>query len=310
MTSSLTLDGIVPPLCTPLTASGVVDTVSLERLVTRELDAGVHGVFALGSTGEVAFLTDADRATVIETVVGVVAGQVPVLAGVIDMTTARVRAHAARAVELGADGVVATAPFYTRTHEAEIDRHFRLLHEAVDAPIFAYDLPVSVGTKLDGAQLVELGEDDVIAGVKDSSGNDAALRGLVLAAKDAGLESFSILTGSEVTVDAALAFGVDGCVPGLGNVDPHAYVRLYGAARAADWATARGEQERLCRLFSLVEAGAPARMGRGSSALGAFKVALHLLGVIDSPRTSDPYIQLDADEVAVVRERLVAADLL
>lgn len=74
-------NGVIPPLCTPLTPEGDVDLASLERLCGFLLDAGVHGLFAGGSTGEIGQLTDSARATVIRTVVAVAAGQVPVLAG-------------------------------------------------------------------------------------------------------------------------------------------------------------------------------------------------------------------------------------
>src|SRR5205823_789377 len=109
--------GIVPPLCTPMTESFDVDTQSLQRLIEFQLDAGVHGLFVLGSTGETAFLTDKQRATVLEVVIHTVAGQVPVLAGIIDMTTARTLEHGRAAQRAGVDGVVVTAPFYTRVSQ-------------------------------------------------------------------------------------------------------------------------------------------------------------------------------------------------
>ena len=108
------LRGIIPPVCTPLTTDGEVDTQSLERHIGFLLDAGVSGLFMLGSSGEVAFLTDGQRDTVLEVAVKTNAGQVPVLAGAIDMTTSRVLDHAVRARDLGADAVVVTAPFYAR----------------------------------------------------------------------------------------------------------------------------------------------------------------------------------------------------
>lgn len=301
--------GIVPPLSTPLTADGEVDTGSLVRLTEYLLAAGVHGLFVLGSTGEVAFLRDDQRAQVIDTVVRTAAHQVPVVAGVIDTTTPRILPHLRQAEELGADQVVATAPFYTRTHPAEIENHFRLLAAASTLPIIAYDIPVAVHSKLDPAMLVRLAQDGVLAGVKDSSGDDAGLRGLVMAARPVA-DRFAILTGSELTTDAALAFGADGAVPGLGNVDPDGYVRLWDLVKKGDLVAARAEQDRLYELFGLVNAAETGRMGAASSALGAFKAALHLRGVIDSPRTADPYLPLNADEVARVRTRLEAAGLL
>lgn len=308
-TATPTLSGIIPPLSTPLTADGEVDVPSLERLIGYQLDAGVHGLFALGSTGEVAFLRDDQRTQVIETTVRVTAGQVPVVAGLIDMTTPRVIAQLRRAEAAGADAVVATAPFYTRTHPTEIDRHFRLIADAATVPVVAYDLPVSVHTKLSAALLLELADDGVLAGVKDSSGDDAGIRALVLGARQLSTP-FAVLTGSELTADAALAFGATGVVPGLGNVDPHGYVRLWDAAQRGDFTAARAEQERLFELFQLVTAGDPSRMGPASSALGAFKAGLHLRGIIDCPRTAEPYIQLNDAEIAHVRTRLDAAGLL
>ncbi|WP_030887941.1 dihydrodipicolinate synthase family protein [Streptomyces sp. NRRL F-5053] len=293
------LSGVVPPVCTPLDSSGEVDTASLARLVEHLLTGGVHGLFALGSTSEVAYLTDAQRATALETVVRTAAGRVPVLAGVIDTTTPRVLDHARSAATLGADGLVATAPFYTRTHPVEIARHFRRIRSEVRLPLFAYDLPVSVHTKLAPGLVRELAEDGTLAGLKDSSGDEGGLRRLLVAlggrhGRGRGpAPDFSVLTGSELTVDAALLAGADGVVPGLGNVDPAGYVRLFDAARAGDWARAAEEQERLVRLFDITDVGPEADMGRSSSALGAFKDALRQLGVVDRGDTAFPQVLLD-----------------
>ena len=79
MTTATALTGVIPPVCTPLTPDFEVDTASLTRLVDHLLAGGVDGLFVLGSTSEVAFLTDAHRKVVLDTVVGHVAGQVPVL---------------------------------------------------------------------------------------------------------------------------------------------------------------------------------------------------------------------------------------
>ncbi|MET8824707.1 dihydrodipicolinate synthase family protein [Streptomyces sp. NPDC004610] len=302
------LTGVVPPVCTPLTPEGEVDVPSLERLVDHLVAGGVHGLFVLGSTSEAAYLTDAQRRQVVETVAGHLGGSLPVLAGAIDMTTPRVLDHIAAAAAAGADAVVATAPFYTRTHPAEIDRHYRLLAERSALPVVAYDLPRSVHSKLSPSLVLALAADGVLAGLKDSSGDLGGFREVVLGAR--AIPGFSVLTGSEVVVDAALALGADGAVPGLANVDPHGYVRLYRLARANDPERARAEQERLCALFGLVGVGDPARMGGSSSALGAFKAALHLRGVIACPATAAPQIPLSPDEVEHVGKYLATAGLL
>ncbi|MGW3727755.1 dihydrodipicolinate synthase family protein [Streptomyces sp. NPDC000851] len=311
MTLPTPLIGVVPPVCTPLTPDREVDVPSLLRLVDHLMAGGVHGLFVLGSTSEAAYLTDGQRERVVRAVVDHVGGQLPVLAGAIDMTTPRVLDHVGRVTAAGADAVVATAPFYTRTHPAEIARHYRMLATASPVPVLAYDIPSAVHTKLAPELVLELAADGVLAGLKDSSGDLGGFRRVVTAARThPGLTGFTALTGSEVVVDAALALGADGAVPGLANVDPHGYVRLYRLCRVGDWERARAEQERLCALFGLAGVGDPARMGGSSSALGAFKAALHLRGVIACPATAEPQIPLSADEVERVGKFLAAAGLL
>jgi 4-hydroxy-tetrahydrodipicolinate synthase len=309
MTAGLT--GVVPPVCTPLTPGREVDVDSLAGLADHLIGGGVDGLFLLGSTSEVAFLTDEQRRTVLEAAVAHVAGRVPVIVGVIDMTTPRVLAHASDALRAGVDGVVVTAPFYARTHPVEIEEHYRLIKRAIgEVPLYAYDIPGCVnGVKLDADMVLRLAADGVLAGVKDSSGNEAGLRALVLGKRRAGLTDFTVLTGSELTVDGALLMGADGVVPGLGNVDPEGYARLVRLVAAEDWVAARAEQERLFDLFGMVDVGPTARMGRGSSAIGAFKAGLYLRGVIASPTTALPSIPLNDDEIATVGTYLDAAGL-
>ncbi|MER5182154.1 dihydrodipicolinate synthase family protein [Streptomyces sp. NPDC002896] len=311
MTFPAPLTGVVPPVCTPLTPDREVDTASLIRLVDHLVQGGVDGLFVLGSSSEAAYLPDRQRRAVVETVVGHVGGQLPVLAGVIDMTTPRVLDHVRYVTEAGADAVVATAPFYTRTHPAEIARHFRLIAAGSPVPVFAYDLPVSVHSKLAAGLVLELAAEGVLAGLKDSSGDEGGFRQVVMGARArSDVAGFSVLTGSELVVDSALAMGADGVVPGLGNVDPEGYVRLYRYCRAGDWERARAEQERLCGLFGMVGVGDAGRMGGSSSALGAFKAALYLRGVIDCPVTAEPQVPLSAGEVERVGKFLAGAGLL
>lgn len=296
------LRGVVPPVCTPFTADYEVDEKSLRRLINHLIDGGVHGLFVLGSTSEVAYLTDKRRADVIRIALDETAGRVPVVAGAIDMTTFRVNDHVRAAVEAGIDGIVLTAPFYVRTHPEEIALHFKLVKEACgDVPLYAYDIPVAAnGVKLETSTVLKMAKEGVIQGLKDSSGNDAGIRAVVLGAQKLGLKDFVVLTGSELTVDSALMAGAHGVVPGIGNIDPVGYVKIFDYVAAGNYKAARAEQERLTEMFGLVDVGAPSRMGRGSSALGAFKASLKLLGIIEDGRTAPPQIPLNPDEIAAI----------
>lgn len=302
------VSGIVPPVSTPMTEDFEVDEHSLRRLIAFHLDAGVSGLFMLGSTGEAVFLTDAQRARVLEIAVDAVAGRVPVLAGIVDMTTARCLDHARAARRAGADALVLTAPFYMTPSQYEVLEHFRCVRAAVDLPILAYDIPVAVHTKLERQTILALAREGTIVGVKDSSGSEATFRALAL--DRATLPRFVLFTGSELLVDLAVYVGASGAVPGLANVDPHGFVRLYRAAAAGDWQAARREQARIFRLFEIVRAATPGRMGGGSAAFGAFKTALMLRGVIATNVVGRPQSRLNDEEVARVREILRTVDLL
>ena len=89
--------GVVPPIVTPFNEDFTIDTESLRAQVERMIKAGIHGLFALGSSAEVAFLTRENRQVVLDTIIEQNAGRLPVAAGVIDMTTPRCLEHVADA---------------------------------------------------------------------------------------------------------------------------------------------------------------------------------------------------------------------
>lgn len=297
------LTGIVPPILTPFHTDGSLDLDSLDRLVDHLLDAGADGVFALGSSGQVAYLTDQQRQTVISRIVDRVAGRVPVVAGVSDFTAPRVAEQARYAVAAGVDAIVATAPLYALNDNAEIAEHFRMIARAVEVPLIAYDVPVRVKSKLGLDLVMQLAKEGVIAALKDSSGDDVGFRRLVAANAKAG-HPLDLLTGHEVMVEEMALLGADGAVPGLANVDPVGYVKLWKAAKAGDWKAAAGEQQRLAQLFEI--AFVPQGRSGDAGGIGAFKMALELLGVIESATMPAPMGQLtEADRegiAAILRE--------
>ncbi|TCD54265.1 dihydrodipicolinate synthase family protein [Alloscardovia theropitheci] len=293
--------GVIPPVATALTADGKLDKESYARSINRMIDAGVHGLFVLGSSGEVAFSADERRREIIEAAVEIIDHRVPLMIGCIDTETNRVIEHARQAKELGADAIVATAPFYALGGQAEIERHFRLIHEAVDLPLFAYDIPVCVHTKLAGDMLVRLGLDGVLAGVKDSSNDDVSFRFLVDANEEAG-HPLVLLTGQEVVVDGAYMAGADGSVPGLANVEASGYVRMWDAYQAGDWETVRKEQDVLAHLMRIVLV--PEGVQGFGKGVGGFKTAMALLGVFDTNQMPDPVLPLKGENVKRVAQIL------
>ncbi|MGG5172706.1 dihydrodipicolinate synthase family protein [Pseudarthrobacter sp. J1738] len=294
--------GVIPPVVTPRHPDGSIDTASLTNLTKHLLDGGVDGLFVLGSSAEVPYMTNAERDLVVSTIAEAnnAAGdaRVPLIVGANEQTTNRVIEEAKRVIDLGAEAIVVTSMYYAIGNVQETETHYRAIHEAIDKPIFAYDVPVRTHFKLPTDLLVKLGKEGVIAGVKDSSGDDVSFRQLLLAAKD--VPNFDIFTGHEVVVDGALLGGAQGVVPGLGNVDPRGYKNLYEAAQAGDWAKAAAEQDRLADVFEIVYTP-NGRVSGGAAGLGAFKTALQVMGIIESNTMSTPMLSLNAKETAAIK---------
>ncbi len=278
--------GIIPPIVTPLGDDGEVDVASLEAVVERQLAAGVDGLFALGSSGEAAYLRDTDRRAVIDVVVGVVAGAVPVFGGAVETTTRRVIDQVRWLDRTGVAAVVVTAPFYANVTQGETLRHFRDVAAATSLPVLAYDIPGNVGRKLDAATSSELLVEGTVAGLKDSSGDTAQfLQVLAAVGPD---RSCSVLTGADAGALAALDAGADGIVPGVGNVEPGWFVDLLAAVRAGDRSVAEELQARITRLTEVFRVGERHGLGRHASELGGMKTALQAAGVIASNAVSPP----------------------
>ncbi|WP_040283531.1 dihydrodipicolinate synthase family protein [Tessaracoccus massiliensis] len=299
--------GIVPPVVTPMHDDGSVDYESLDKVVDHLIDGGMTGLFVLGSSGQVAYLTDSERDEVVRRTVERTAGRVPVLVGTPDLTARRMVEAAKRAVELGADAVVVTSPLYALNDMAEIEEHFRMVAAGVDVPVYAYNVPVRVHNYLAVDMLVRLGQEGVIAGVKDSSGDDVGFRRLVAANEAAG-SPLELLTGHEILVDGMLLLGADGAVPGLANVDPAGYARLWEAAASGDWAAARDEQARIAKLFEI--AFVPKGRSGDAGGIGAFKQAMASLGIIASAAMPAPLRALDESCKAGIDEILREVGLL
>lgn len=307
MSSNVPFSGVVPPVVTPDTPDHQLDVVSFERSINRLIEAGVDGLFFLGSSGEVVFATDERRDQIVREAVRIVDHRVPVLVGIIDTETERVLEHGRRALALGADALVATAPFYALGGPIDIEEHFRILHQELDAPLFAYDIPVCVHTKLPWKMLARLGAEGVLAGVKDSSGDDVSFRYLVQENEKNG-HPLTLLTGHEIVVDGALLSGADGSVPGLANVEPEGYVRMWKAAQEGNWAEVKREQDRLNEISHIFDVTSGVQ-GYGAG-VGAFKCALNLMGIFDSDQMPRPVKPLDGQNREAIKQVLIANGLL
>ena len=139
------LKGVFPYLVSPVDARGRVKTDVLTALVEHLIEAGVHGLTPLGSTGEFAYLDAKQRIEIVDCVVRAARGRVPVVAGVASTTTAGAVELAKTFVSLGVDGVLAILEAYFPLPDAGVEAYFKAIADAVPCPIVLYTNPQSRG---------------------------------------------------------------------------------------------------------------------------------------------------------------------
>jgi 4-hydroxy-tetrahydrodipicolinate synthase len=242
--------GLGVALATPFAPDGALDVPGLVRLVRHVAGGGADFVVALGSTGEAAMLTDAERDEV-TAVVREHAGRVPVFVGTGAPSTAQAIAWTRRAAQLGAAGALVVVPPYTKPTQAGIVAHFAAIARAVPGlPLIAYNVPSRTGVNLLPPTVRELWSVPGVVALKESSG-DLQQIARIAAELPAGR---TLLAGDDGLVLPTLAVGGHGVISVAGNVVPAAMRELVHAALANDLATARTANARLQPLFDALSA--------------------------------------------------------
>ena len=247
------LDGVMPPLTTPFDAAGRVDAGRLAENVARYNETGLVGYVALGSNGEAVHLSRSERNQVIATIKQAATPSHTVLAGVNEFATGAAIEAARAAADAGADAALVVTPyFYKGAMTGEVlFRFFTAVAEASPIPVLIYNVPQNTGVVIDPAVIARLAEHEKVIGLKDSSGNMAAMGDtLRLAPGD-----FQVLVGNGGILYPALAMGAAGAVLAVACAAPRACVELYEAVKAGRHEKARDLQTRLAPVSHLVTAG-------------------------------------------------------
>jgi 4-hydroxy-tetrahydrodipicolinate synthase len=245
------LKGVIIPVAVPLGHTGEPDLASLRRLVSFLLDAGAHALFANGSMGAFALLTDSQQANVIETVADAANGQVPVLAGVSDTGPARVAEKIRRHQRLGMDALVALPPFFFPCGQEELLAFYRDAAEIAEKPLVLYDNPRLARNAMSAETIARLASHPNVCGAKLSAADPLQWQDILQSEIDR--TRFSLICGAGKLTSLALRLGFDGITEGLHNVIPDLAVNLFGAAAAQDWEAADRIQARINRCFEIFE---------------------------------------------------------
>ncbi len=299
MTKKMQLRGIVPPLITPLKDRDTLDVQGLGKLIGHMMDGGIHGLFALGTTGEGPSLGYRLRAEVIERVCQQVAGRIPVVVGITDTAFVESVKLSQIAAEAGADGVVLSTPYYFPAGQTELEEYVRKLVPELALPVMLYNMPSLTKVWFEIETLRRLADLDGVAGVKDSSGD------MDYYSKLCKLQSerpdWSFLIGPEEKLIASIPMGGHGGVNGGANAYPKLFVEAYEAAVAGDSARCEVLQQKIEAFGEIYTIGKYA-----SRFIKATKCAASVLGLCDD-FMAEPFNRFypqDREKLAAILKKL------
>ncbi|MCA1396240.1 MULTISPECIES: dihydrodipicolinate synthase family protein [Bradyrhizobium] len=235
--------GVFPYLPTPLRSDGTVNGPALRAICDDLIKAGVHGLAALGSTGEYAYLNADARADVVRHTADATQGRVPVIAGVAATTTREAIRQARRCKELGADCILLVLESYFPLDERQIESYFRAVADSVALPLLIYTNPQFQKTDLSIDVIERLANHPQIQYVKDASNNTGRLLSIMNRCPQLGIFAAS----SHVPV-AVMMLGGLGWMAGPACILPRTSVRLYDLSVAGRWEEAAALQRRLWRV--------------------------------------------------------------
>ncbi|HSO42428.1 MAG TPA: dihydrodipicolinate synthase family protein, partial [Rhodospirillales bacterium] len=236
--------GVFPYLVSPVDDEGRVKAEVLARLVDHVIDAGVHGLAPLGSTGEFAYLDWAQKQRVVEVTLEAAAGRVPVIAGVAATTIAEARRQARAFADLGVAGIIAVLEAYFPLSEDAVVDYFTAVAGSVDLPIVIYTNPNFQRADLTLAAITRLAEVENIGYIKDASFNTGRLLSLLNRVGD----RIRVFAASSHIPAAVMLIGGVGWMAGPACLLPAESVRLYDLCRAGRWEEAMALQRRLWQI--------------------------------------------------------------
>jgi len=293
------LKGIIPPLITPLLGRDRLDMEGLERLVEHMIEGGIHGLFALGSTGEGPNLSYGLRAELVQRLCQIVKGRVPILVSVTDTAFEESLQMSQVASEAGADAVVLATPYYFPAGQTELIQYVENIVSELALPTMLYNMPSLTKVWFEMETLKTLAAQERILGVKDSSDD------LDYFSELCGLRSlrpdWSFLIGPEEKLIPSISLGGNGGVNGGANLFPRLFVDAYNAAVSKDSVRSSQLQRKIEALGEIYTIGHYA-----SRFIKGTKCAASLLGLCDD-FMAEPFNRFypeDRAKVAAILEKL------
>lgn len=299
--------GVHAALVLPFCEDECIDEEAYERQLDHVLAArGITGLLVNGHAGENALTSDEEKACVVRLTRDRVPPDLSITSGVLAESSRHAARQAAALEAAGADALLVFQPF-SWALGAEFDTiltHHRMIHDAVSAPLLLYAAPMSGRLAYSDDVVGALIALDRVRGIKDGSWEIATSERLALRVKADRPDMMMLGSGDEHLM-LNYFLGTDGSQVSLATPIPRLVCRLWEAAQAADWATARACHARIQPLAQLIYRQAPA-----TRAVARLKACLQILGVITSDRVRPPLPALPRAEYAALEAALRACEEL
>ncbi len=288
--------GSMVALVTPMQADGSVDESALRALVEFHVENGTDAIIVAGTTGESSTLSEGEHCKLIEQVVVMVAGRIPVIAGTGANCTREAISLTRCAMEAGADACLLVTPYYNKPTQEGLYQHFKTIAEAVAIPQILYNVPGRTAVDMGNETVERLSHIANIVGIKDATGNMERGKDLI---ERCG-ERLDVYSGDDATTLELMRLGGKGGISVTANVAPREMHEMCAAALAGDFEAAAAINDRLMPIHTnmFVEAN-PIPV----------KWALHEMGLIP-PGIRLPLTVLSEQHHNTVRQALKQAGVL
>ena len=297
--TELKIRGVIPPIVTPFTPGAEsIDRDALQAHSDWLIEKGVHGLMPCGTTGEGPLLTVSERKEVLDIVVEVADGRVPLLAHVGGITTRQTIDLAVHAAGRGADAVSVVTPYYFGLPDRAMIEHFCAVAGAVpETPVFLYNIPQCTGNWVNPAMLREVaGRCPNVMGIKDSAGDIVKMQAFIELAE----RSFQVACGNDALLLDGLKAGASAGISGNANAFPEVVVGIFECFWAGDLVGAELQQQLLNEVREALHNG---------RSIAMIKRGIEMRG-LQAGGVRPPLADVAAGEVEVAAERLRAAGLL
>jgi 4-hydroxy-tetrahydrodipicolinate synthase len=261
-----TFKGSGVALVTPFQTDGSIDTQALKQLVLLQIDGGTDFLVVQGTTGESPALSQDEKRLVLDTVLEVNNGKLPVVYGIGGNNTAGL-ASLFQNLPSGVDGILSVSPYYNKPIQKGIVAHFKQVASYTDLPIILYNVPGRTGSNMSVETTLELAELPNVVAVKEASGNMEQIMDIIRQRKP----GFGVLSGDDNLTMPLIAAGADGVISVVANAFPERFSQMVHACKASDLPLAKAAHYDLFNITKMFfEEGNP----------GGVKVALAARGLM------------------------------